>query len=147
MVEPTHVRGINLVDSLKKDAEWEIYNFGYNGPNPPYVRIDAKIRFFPLRVEPFFVSFRPDKILFRSKVPLERHLRSYDWIKINPTVFEEAYGRKFATEETFPFNQWLRLGRIEFPNLQVLSNHLELLSVLPLDALSIAAGVWLKRDA
>ena len=136
---------LNLVDSLKNDAGWEIYNFGYNGANPPYVRIGAT-GLLTLRVEPVFELFIRDKFLFRSKVSIEKHLRSYDWIKINPIVFEESFGRKFSTEETFPFNQWLRLGRMDIVDIHVLSNCSVLLGALPLPALSISVGVWLKRD-
>ena len=133
-----------LVDSLKKHAGWELYNFGYDGPNPPYVRIGTKIRLSPLRMEHVFESFKPDKFLFRSRIPIAKHLRFYRWIKIQPIVFEEAYGRKFATDEHFPFNQWLSLHRITFYGLELGSVVAPL--ELPHFLLSHAAGIWLKED-
>jgi hypothetical protein len=135
---------ITLADSLKADAGWEIFNFGYNGPNPPYVRIGLLFRPLDLNMEPCFESFIRDRVIFRSKVSMESHLRKYRDIKIDPVVFEEHFGRKYTTNETFPFGEWLHVLKVLFGEIVLAHPSIGIIN-LPSHVLSVASGIWLSK--
>lgn len=137
-----------LAESLKNDAGWEIFHFGYNGPNAPYVRIGMIIDLANLRIRPSFESFIKDKILFRTKVDLEKHLRRYSHIMVKPMAFEENFGREFATPDSFPFSRWLRIGRrVNYCDFVVMDDDHSPLSVLPMHTLSMASDIYVRRSS
>ena len=100
---------VSLYDSLIA-VGWEKYNFGYAGPYPPYLRVGMIITLDGPKLA--FTSFIRDRILLRTKVSVEHHLRNFQFIRILPEACEDVFGRAWADETGFPVNTWLRLRHI-----------------------------------
>ncbi|OYU17449.1 MAG: hypothetical protein CFE34_15655 [Rhodobacteraceae bacterium PARR1] len=102
---------VSLYDSLIA-VGWEKYNFGYAGPYPPYLTVGMMITLDGPKLA--FTSFIRDRILLRTKVSVEHHLRNFQFIRILPEACEDVFGRAWAHETGFPVNTWLRLRPVTF---------------------------------
>jgi hypothetical protein len=137
------VHEISLAESLRQQAGWEIVNFGYNGPNPPYVRIGLTLSFRPLRLRPCFESWLKDKVVVRSKVLIEDHLRPYGFISFSAKAVEDAFGR--ASAGTFPIDRWFKIVKVGMHDLTVGDLITDETAEIPMLALGAAGDVRLKR--
>ncbi|WP_156884592.1 hypothetical protein [Stappia stellulata] len=133
--------GKSLFDSLL-DSGWEKYNFGYNGPFPPYIKIGLKWSLDG--PSPCFSSMTRDRIIFRSKTKISKHFSSFREIKMSRNAMEDIFGKKSAEFEYFPTDIWLTLGEFSLTK-QTAWDPLNLHTVhLPLPVLSVAGEVYLR---
>lgn len=141
------LKEFTLSESLVQKASWELYNFGYNGPNPPYVRIGGMIEWSPrLRLVPCFESFIVDRIYRRTKVSLFKHLQLYEKIAISPIAVEEAFGKNSLYYQKFPFDTWFRFSRVSFGELELKDDDHTVHAILAMHVLCTAVGVHLRGD-
>ncbi|GJE74540.1 hypothetical protein BGCPKDLD_1111 [Methylorubrum suomiense] len=137
---------VTLADSLVREAGWGPAQFGTEGPNPPYLRIGGRLRLSLSAYEPCFAAFRRDRGPFRSKVGMAEHLAQYDALMVDPIAFEECFGPGEGTETVFPFGAWLTVRRVGFGGLDLWGKRQGAVT-LPLEPLTVASAIWLRRAA
>lgn len=135
---------VTLADSLMREAGWGPAQFGREGPNPPYLRIGGRLRLSLSAYEPCFAAVRRDRGPFRSKVGIEAHLAKYDALMVDPIAFEECFGAGEGNETVFPFGAWLTVRRVGFGGLELWGKRQGAVT-LPLEPLTVASAIWLRR--
>ena len=133
--------GITLFESLLANG-WERFNFGYDGPFPPYLRVGFGITLDGFVIQ--FQSFIRDRFFTRTTVAMEKHLQSYKEIKFTEEACEDAFGRSWAESSGFPAGRWLQIRKFSFQECLVWDpiNH-QLVNV-PLELLPMAGQIYLK---
>lgn len=134
--------GVTLFSSLLANG-WERYNFGYDGPFPPYLRVGVGITLDGL--VPQFQSFIRDKFFFlRTTIGMAEHLQSFKEIKFTEECCEDAFGRDWAMSIGFPNGRWLQLRRISMQERLVWDSVEQRLVHVPLELLPMAGQVLLR---
>src|SRR5690606_30190015 len=109
-----------LADYLKDRLAWQVYNFDWNGPRPPYVRIGFDVLLDPVRFEPRFESFMRDRhLFFRSNVRVQTVLAAFGAMLVEPHAFDEAYPRGYAASSGFPVGKWLWVRQVRLHHVHV----------------------------
>lgn len=138
----TAENGITLFDSLLANG-WERFNFGYNGPFPPYLRVGIGITFDGFVLQ--FQSFIRDRFLIaRTSVAMTAHLRSFREIKFTEEACEDAFGRDWAGNNGFPAGRWLQLRQFSVQERLVWDPIDQRLVNVPLELLPMAGQIFLR---
>jgi hypothetical protein len=134
--------GITLSESLL-DSGWERYNFGYDGPFPPYLRVGAGVTLDGL--VPQFQSFIRDRFFVgRTAVAMTSHLRRFREIKFTEEACGDAFGRAWAGDVGFPAGRWLQLRQFSILERLVWDRIDQRLVNVPLELLSMAGQIVLR---
>ena len=134
--------GITLFDSLLANG-WESFNFGYDGPFPPYLRVGVGITLDGL--VPQFQSFTRDRFLVgRTSVAMTEHLRKFREIKFTKDACEDAFGREWAGSIGFPADRWLQLRQFSVQVRLVWDPIDQRLVNVPLELLPMAGQILLR---
>lgn len=134
--------GITLFDSLLPNG-WESFNFGYDGPSPPYLRVGVGITLDGL--VPQFQSFTRDRFFVaRTSVAMTEYLRRFREIKFTKDACEDAFGRDWAGSIGFPADRWLQLRQFSVLERLVWDPIDHRLVNVPLELLSKAGQILLR---
>lgn len=136
---------VTLAESLRRDAGWEIVNFGYNGPNSPYVRLGVKLSISPVRLRSCFDSWHKDKLFGRSKVLIEDHLRQYQYISLSANAIEDAFGRAAVRSANLAVGTWFKIVKVGLHELTIGDVVTHETAEIPMRALCAAEHVHLRR--
>lgn len=135
-----------LAEVLKDRLAWQVYNFGWAGPRRPYARLGMRLLWNPIRLEPCFESFSPDRFIFRSSTLVREVMAPFRWLLAEDAAFDESFPRGFVQQLGFPTGQWLRLLNVQLHYVHLLSAdgsaHL-----LPSNALCAATCIHLGMAA
>ena len=134
--------GITLFESLLHIG-WERFNFGYDGPFPPYLRVGIGITLDGL--VPQFQSFIRDRFFIaRTKVAMTVHFRRFREIKFTEEACEDAFGRAWAGSNGFPVDRWLQLCQFSVQERLVWDPIDQRLVNVPLELLPMAGQILLR---
>lgn len=140
--DSTAENGITLFDSLLANG-WERFNFGYDGPFPPYLRVGIGMSLDGL--VPQFESFIRDRFFVaRTKVAMTVHLRGFREIKFTREACEDAFGRAWARNNGFPVGRWLELRQFSVQERLVWDPIDRRLVNVPLELLPMAGQILLE---
>lgn len=133
---------VTLADSLRDRLEWQVYNFGWNGPRPPYVRLGMRLFWNPVRLEPCFESFLRDRFISRSSTLVRDHLAPFNWILVEQHAFDESYPRGYAQQVGFPVGHWLSVRAVDLHYLRLADGD-GAVHAMPLEVLCASASIQL----
>ena len=140
--DSTADNGTTLFESLLAIG-WERFNFGYDGPFPPYLRVGFGITLDGL--VPQFQSFIRDRFFVaRTTVAMTEHLRKFREIKFTEEACEDAFGRAWASSNGFPVGRWLQLRQFSIRKRLVWDPIDQRLVNVPLELLPMAGQIFLK---
>lgn len=138
----TSDNGITLFESLLANG-WERFNFGYDGPFPPYLRVGLGITLDGL--VPQFQSFIRDRFFVaRTTVSIKVHFQTFREIKFTEEACEDAFGRDWVAIHDFPAGRWLQLRQFTVQKRLVWDSRDQRLINVPLELLPIAGQIVLR---
>lgn len=132
---------VTLADYLMSELRWERNQFGYDGPFPPYIRLDMRWSMYPLRWTACMCPWYNDHIWLRSKFPIADHLLKFSGIQFSRECIEDTLGR--ATAIDFPCDDWFQFEKMDTTDL-ILSRRGTTYDILPGLVLSPAGYVRLR---